>query len=151
MEKAIPCSRLIALEWRNRIEFSFETRKRNPVLCNSLTQQRIPLSSLINDDYHFSISSSRKPRPEDLIQYTISDKQDKRIQKAHVNSVFFKQLRELLRKSFDLSFRNVCRSPRTDRTPYRERGRCASCLAIWLQSCASKVNCCGLNECNWIR
>lgn len=42
----------------------------------------------------------RKLRPEDLIQYTITEKKDKRVAKAHVNSVFFRQLRELLRKSF---------------------------------------------------
>lgn len=39
-----------------------------------------------------------KLRPEDLIQYTITDKKDKRAPKAHVNAVFFRQLRELLRK-----------------------------------------------------
>lgn len=39
----------------------------------------------------------RKPRPEDQIQYMIADKQDKRA-KAHVNAIFFRQLRELLRK-----------------------------------------------------
>lgn len=39
-----------------------------------------------------------KLRPEDLIQYTIIDKKDKRAPKAHVNAVFFRQLRELLRK-----------------------------------------------------
>lgn len=39
-----------------------------------------------------------KLRPEDLIQYTITDKKDKRAPKAHVNAIFFRQLRELLRK-----------------------------------------------------
>lgn len=39
-----------------------------------------------------------KPRPEDLIQYTIAEKKDKRAVKAHVNAVFFRQLKELLRK-----------------------------------------------------
>ncbi|XP_031622800.1 ATP-binding cassette sub-family D member 3 [Contarinia nasturtii] len=38
-----------------------------------------------------------KSQPEDQIQYTISEKKDKRIAKAHVNSIFFRQLRELLR------------------------------------------------------
>lgn len=41
--------------------------------------------------------SIRKPRPEDQIQYMIVDKKDKRA-KAHVNALFFRQLRELLRK-----------------------------------------------------
>ncbi|KAJ6637593.1 ATP-binding cassette sub-family D member 3 [Pseudolycoriella hygida] len=34
--------------------------------------------------------------PEDQIQYMISEKKDRRIQRAQVNSLFFKQLRELL-------------------------------------------------------
>lgn len=38
----------------------------------------------------------RKLRPEDLIQYAITEKKDKRVAKAHVNAVFFRQLRELL-------------------------------------------------------
>lgn len=41
-----------------------------------------------------------KPRPEDQIQYTIAEKKDKRAVKAHVNAVFFRQLKELLRKLF---------------------------------------------------
>lgn len=40
----------------------------------------------------------RKSGYEDKIQYTISEKKDKKSSKAHVNSVFFKQLRQLLRK-----------------------------------------------------
>lgn len=40
----------------------------------------------------------RKQRPEDEIQYFISDKKEKRTTKAHVNSLFFKQLRALLSK-----------------------------------------------------
>ncbi|XP_067641245.1 ATP-binding cassette sub-family D member 3 [Eurosta solidaginis] len=38
----------------------------------------------------------RKPGYEDKIQYTIAEKKDKKSTKAHVNSVFFKQLRQLL-------------------------------------------------------
>uniref|UniRef100_A0A336M910 CSON012308 protein n=1 Tax=Culicoides sonorensis TaxID=179676 RepID=A0A336M910_CULSO len=38
----------------------------------------------------------RKPLPEDQIQYCITEKKDKRQQKAHVNAEFFKQLRLLL-------------------------------------------------------
>lgn len=45
---------------------------------------------------YFSFYS--KLRPEDQIQYTISEKKDKRIPKAHVNAIFFRQLRDLLRK-----------------------------------------------------
>lgn len=40
----------------------------------------------------------RKSAYEEKIQYTISEKKDKKSSKAHVNSVFFKQLRQLLRK-----------------------------------------------------
>lgn len=40
----------------------------------------------------------RKLRPEDQIQYMITEKKDKRAAKAHVNAVFFRQLKELLRK-----------------------------------------------------
>lgn len=39
---------------------------------------------------------SRKLRPEDQIQYFITEKKDNRKVKAHVNAVFFRQLRELL-------------------------------------------------------
>nr|NP_001259733.1 ATP binding cassette subfamily D member 3, isoform C [Drosophila melanogaster]AGB95572.1 ATP binding cassette subfamily D member 3, isoform C [Drosophila melanogaster] len=39
---------------------------------------------------------SLKPGYEDKIQYTIAEKKDKKAGKAHVNSVFFKQLRQLL-------------------------------------------------------
>lgn len=38
----------------------------------------------------------RKGRPEDQIQYFITDKKDPRQVKAHVNGVFFKQLKYLL-------------------------------------------------------
>ncbi|EDX18414.1 GD17461, partial [Drosophila simulans] len=38
----------------------------------------------------------RKPGYEDKIQYTIAEKKEKKAGKAHVNSVFFKQLRQLL-------------------------------------------------------
>lgn len=38
----------------------------------------------------------RKPLPEDQIQYCITEKKDKRQQKAHVNAEFFRQLRLLL-------------------------------------------------------
>ncbi|XP_004529678.1 ATP-binding cassette sub-family D member 3 [Ceratitis capitata] len=41
-------------------------------------------------------SKRRKPGYEDKIQYTIAEKKDKKSTKAHVNSVFFKQLRQLL-------------------------------------------------------
>ncbi|XP_036319476.1 ATP-binding cassette sub-family D member 3 [Rhagoletis pomonella] len=41
-------------------------------------------------------SKRRKPGYEDKIQYTIAEKKDKKGTKAHVNSVFFKQLRQLL-------------------------------------------------------
>ncbi|KAH8290069.1 hypothetical protein KR044_007029 [Drosophila immigrans] len=41
-------------------------------------------------------NKKRKSGYEDKIQYTISEKKDKKANKAHVNSVFFKQLRELL-------------------------------------------------------
>lgn len=34
----------------------------------------------------------------DKIQYTIAEKKDKKAVKAHVNAVFFKQLKKLLRK-----------------------------------------------------
>lgn len=40
----------------------------------------------------------RKHGYEEKIQYTISEKKDKKSPKAHVNAVFFKQLRKLLRK-----------------------------------------------------
>lgn len=40
----------------------------------------------------------KRSGPEDQIQYMISEKKDKRIQRAQVNSLFFKQLRELLGK-----------------------------------------------------
>lgn len=40
----------------------------------------------------------RKSGYEDKIQYTIAEKKEKKTGKAHVNSVFFKQLRQLLRK-----------------------------------------------------
>ncbi|XP_037918924.1 ATP-binding cassette sub-family D member 3 [Hermetia illucens] len=39
----------------------------------------------------------RKPRPEDQIQYLIKENKEKRPQKAHVNALFFKQLRVLLK------------------------------------------------------
>lgn len=52
-------------------------------------------SEFQNEMYDFF---SRKLRPEDQIQYTITEKKDKRVTKAHVNAVFFRQLRELLRK-----------------------------------------------------
>uniref|UniRef100_A0A0K8TQR6 Putative peroxisomal long-chain acyl-coa transporter abc superfamily protein n=1 Tax=Tabanus bromius TaxID=304241 RepID=A0A0K8TQR6_TABBR len=39
----------------------------------------------------------RKPRPEDQIQYLIKDSKEKRPQKAHVNALFFKQLRALMK------------------------------------------------------
>lgn len=38
----------------------------------------------------------RKPQPEDQIQYCITEKKDKRPQRAHVNAEFFKQLKFLL-------------------------------------------------------
>lgn len=41
-------------------------------------------------------SKKRKPRPEDQIQYTISEKKDKKAPKAHVNKLFFRQLKQLL-------------------------------------------------------
>ncbi|XP_011177265.1 ATP-binding cassette sub-family D member 3 [Zeugodacus cucurbitae] len=41
-------------------------------------------------------SKRRKPGYEDKIQYTIAEKKDKKGTKAHVNAVFFKQLRQLL-------------------------------------------------------
>ncbi|XP_034118477.1 ATP-binding cassette sub-family D member 3 [Drosophila nasuta] len=41
-------------------------------------------------------NKKRKSGYEDKIQYTIAEKKDKKSNKAHVNSVFFKQLRELL-------------------------------------------------------
>nr|ATY74514.1 ATP-binding cassette transporter D subfamily member 2 [Bactrocera dorsalis] len=41
-------------------------------------------------------SKRRKPGYEDKIQYTIAEKKDKKGSKAHVNAVFFKQLRQLL-------------------------------------------------------
>lgn len=44
----------------------------------------------------FYFIPGRKPRPEDQIQYTITEKTDKRLQKAHVNGIFFAQLKELL-------------------------------------------------------
>jgi len=47
---------------------------------------------------NFLIFYFRKPRYEDKIQYTIAEKKEKKASKAHVNSVFFKQLRKLLRK-----------------------------------------------------
>lgn len=45
---------------------------------------------------NFTFSNCRKPRPEELIQYTIAEKKDKRATKAHVNAIFFRQLKELL-------------------------------------------------------
>lgn len=54
---------------------------------------------MINKDNNFFCTNShRKMRPEDQIQYTITEKKDKRVTKAHVNAIFFRQLRELLRK-----------------------------------------------------
>ncbi|XP_014087753.2 ATP-binding cassette sub-family D member 3 [Bactrocera oleae] len=41
-------------------------------------------------------SKRRKPGYEDKIQYTIAEKKEKKGGKAHVNAVFFKQLRQLL-------------------------------------------------------
>ncbi|XP_044249234.1 ATP-binding cassette sub-family D member 3 [Drosophila takahashii] len=41
-------------------------------------------------------NKKRKPGYEDKIQYTIAEKKEKKAAKAHVNSVFFKQLRQLL-------------------------------------------------------
>ncbi|XP_053948942.1 ATP-binding cassette sub-family D member 3 [Anastrepha ludens] len=41
-------------------------------------------------------SKRRKPGYEDKIQYTIAEKKEKKGTKAHVNAVFFKQLRQLL-------------------------------------------------------
>uniref|UniRef100_A0A6B2EGR3 Putative peroxisomal long-chain acyl-coa transporter abc superfamily protein n=1 Tax=Phlebotomus kandelakii TaxID=1109342 RepID=A0A6B2EGR3_9DIPT len=41
-------------------------------------------------------NGKRKNRPEDQIQYLIAEKKDKRTQKAHVNRLFFQQLRVLL-------------------------------------------------------
>ncbi|BFG02685.1 ATP-binding cassette sub-family D member 3 [Drosophila madeirensis] len=41
-------------------------------------------------------NKKRKSSYEDKIQYTIAEKKDKKANKAHVNSVFFKQLRKLL-------------------------------------------------------
>ncbi|XP_050067522.1 ATP-binding cassette sub-family D member 3 [Anopheles maculipalpis] len=46
--------------------------------------------------YGKQIHKNRKQRPEDEIQYLISDKKEKRSPKAHVNAVFFNQLRALL-------------------------------------------------------
>lgn len=46
--------------------------------------------------YGKQVHKNRKQRPEDEIQYFISDKKEKRSPKAHVNAVFFKQLRALL-------------------------------------------------------
>uniref|UniRef100_A0A6E8VE17 ABC transporter domain-containing protein n=1 Tax=Anopheles coluzzii TaxID=1518534 RepID=A0A6E8VE17_ANOCL len=46
--------------------------------------------------YGKQIHKNRKQRPEDEIQYLISDKKEKRSPKAHVNAVFFNQLRTLL-------------------------------------------------------
>ncbi|XP_055911026.1 ATP-binding cassette sub-family D member 3 [Eupeodes corollae] len=41
-------------------------------------------------------NKKRKPRPEDQILYMINEKKDKKSPKAQVNSLFFKQLRQLL-------------------------------------------------------
>ncbi|KAH8343356.1 ATP-binding cassette sub-family D member 3 [Drosophila kikkawai] len=41
-------------------------------------------------------NKKRKSGYEDKIQYTIAEKKEKKASKAHVNSVFFKQLRQLL-------------------------------------------------------
>ncbi|KAH8368363.1 hypothetical protein KR084_010405 [Drosophila pseudotakahashii] len=41
-------------------------------------------------------NKKRKPGYEDKIQYTIAEKKEKKASKAQVNSVFFKQLRQLL-------------------------------------------------------
>lgn len=41
---------------------------------------------------------SAKKSPEEEIQYLIAEKKDKRVQKAHVNKQFFRQLRVLLGK-----------------------------------------------------
>ncbi|XP_017482076.1 PREDICTED: ATP-binding cassette sub-family D member 3 [Rhagoletis zephyria] len=46
--------------------------------------------------YIHQATNERKPGYEDKIQYTIAEKKDKKGTKAHVNSVFFKQLRQLL-------------------------------------------------------
>lgn len=46
--------------------------------------------------YGKSNSKRRKPGYEDKIQYTIAEKKDKKATKAHVNAVFFKQLKKLL-------------------------------------------------------
>uniref|UniRef100_U5EW09 Putative peroxisomal long-chain acyl-coa transporter abc superfamily n=1 Tax=Corethrella appendiculata TaxID=1370023 RepID=U5EW09_9DIPT len=48
--------------------------------------------------YGKQVRENRKQnqRPEDKIQYFIKEKKDKRTQKAHVNKLFFKQLRVLL-------------------------------------------------------
>lgn len=56
-------------------------------------------SRYINVQFFFFIRNFSKPRPEDQIQYTIAEKKDKRAIKAHVNALFFRQLKELLRKS----------------------------------------------------
>lgn len=48
--------------------------------------------------FEFSFYFYRKSAYEEKIQYTISEKKDKKANKAHVNSVFFKQLRQLLRE-----------------------------------------------------
>lgn len=39
----------------------------------------------------------RKPRPEDQIQYLIKENKEKKAQKAHVNAIFFKQLKALMK------------------------------------------------------
>lgn len=39
----------------------------------------------------------RKSGYDDKVQYTIAEKKDKKPSKAHVNAVFFKQLRQILR------------------------------------------------------
>ena len=51
---------------------------------------------LINAFFILYFVIYRKPRPEDQIQYLIADKKDRRVVKAHVNAIFFKQLRALL-------------------------------------------------------
>lgn len=46
--------------------------------------------------YDFFFFYRKRSGPEDQIQYMISEKKDKKVQRAQVNSLFFKQLRELL-------------------------------------------------------
>lgn len=79
---------IFVISWFNRIQ-----------VTNMIYELILLISTFLKCCYIWIlILFYRKSAYEEKIQYTISEKKDKKANKAHVNSVFFKQLRQLLRE-----------------------------------------------------